>query len=88
MLNANNESPKTRSYVVLYLADLLPRVGADRLERAARILETLPSMAGKIGLARQSQWKKYPSLYLADIAGKPTEERVLFDALNELTADV
>ncbi|MGY1665900.1 hypothetical protein [Geodermatophilus sp. SYSU D00696] len=87
VLNANNDSPKTRSYVVLYLADLLPRLGADRLERVARILERIPALSGKIALARQSQWKKYPSLYLADIAGDLVAEQILFDALADLMAD-
>jgi hypothetical protein len=87
VLNANNESPRTRAYLVLYLADLLPRLGSDRIERAAQILESLPTPREKIAAARESQWKKYPSLYL-DIAGDPAKEQILFDALGDLIADV
>jgi hypothetical protein len=87
VLNANNESPRTRAYLVLYLADLLPRLGADRIERVARMLESLPTLKDKIAAARESQWKKYPSLYLADVAGDPAKEQILLDALNDLLAD-
>jgi hypothetical protein len=87
VLYANDESPTTRAYLQLYLADLLPRLGVERMERAARTLESLPTLKDKIAAARDSEWKKYPSLYLADIAGDPAKEQVLFDALDDLTAD-
>lgn len=87
VLNANNESSTTRAYLVLYLADLLPKLGGERIERAARMLETLPTLREKIAAARQSEWKKYPSLYLADIAGDPAREQILFGALGDLLAE-
>ncbi len=44
-LNANRESPSARSYLVFYLADVARRLGAERLERAASILEAIPSLS-------------------------------------------
>ena len=87
-VNANNESPTTRAYLVLYFADLLPRIGEGRIERAAARLEQLPGLEQKIKDARQSAWKRYPSLYLADIAGDAGKEQLLLDALGELLVEV
>lgn len=87
VLNANNESPTTRAYLMLYLADLLPKLGAERLERAAQMLEALPTLRDKIAVARESHWKRYPSLYLTDIAGDSGKEQILFEALGDLLAE-
>ncbi|MCW2903274.1 MAG: hypothetical protein JWO67_5539 [Streptosporangiaceae bacterium] len=86
-INANNESPSTRAYLVLYFADLLPRLGVERIEKAARRLEELPHLTQKIQDARQSGWKKYPSLYLADVAGDQYKEQVLLDAIGQLLTE-
>lgn len=85
-LNLNSDSPTTRAYLTLYFSDLVGRLGPDRLERAAHILEQIPSLKPKIDLARSSAWKRYPSLYLADVAGKPEEEQALMAALTDLRA--
>jgi hypothetical protein len=47
-------------------------------------MEDLPFLTQKIRNARQSAWKKYPSLYLADVAGDQQKEQVLLDAIGEL----
>jgi hypothetical protein len=46
----------------------------------------LPPLRAKIALARESDWKRYPSLYLADIADDPSKVQVLFDALGDVLA--
>ncbi len=86
VLNANNESPSTRAYLVFYLADVAARLGADRVDRAARILESIPSLQPKIAAARATNWKKYPSLYLSDVATDKTKVEHIFDALTDMLA--
>jgi hypothetical protein len=83
VLNANNENPTTRAYLVFYLADVAKRLGADRVERAARILRTIPSLTSKIDDARTSDWNKYPSLYLDDVQTED-QRRAIFDAVGNL----
>jgi hypothetical protein len=86
VLNANNENANTRPYPVFYLADVVTRVGADRVERAAKMLESLATMGSKITAARASGWKKYPSLYIGDVADDPAKVEVVFAALTDLLA--
>jgi hypothetical protein len=87
VLNASNESPTTRAYMMFYLADVATRLGSQRVERAAQILETIPSLKSKIADARASDWKRYPSLYLADIAGEAARTQVALDAIADLLLD-
>ncbi len=84
VLNANRESPSARSYLVFYFAEVARRLGAQRVERAARILEAIPSLAVKIAEARASDWNKYPSLYLGDLASDEEQVKLIFDAIGDL----
>jgi hypothetical protein len=86
VLNANSESPTTRAYLVFYLADIAKRLGADRVERAARILQTIPSLETKIAEARVSGWSRYPSLYLGDVASNDAHRQAVFNAIGDLLA--
>lgn len=83
VLNANSESPSSRAYLVFYLADVVDRGGLANVERAAQHLGAIPSMAQKVADARSSGWRKYPSVYLADVVGTPYEAEV-FAALDAL----
>lgn len=83
-VNANSLSTSTKAYMVFYFADLVTRIGPERLERAASKLEGIPSMAAKLREARASGWRKYPSVYLPDVAGDDGMERCIFDALAAL----
>lgn len=82
-LNANSESPIARAYLYFYLADHVAIVGSQRVEQAAAHLETIPSMKAKIAEARANDQKKYPSVYLPDVAGTP-HEQALFAAVTVL----
>jgi len=84
-LNANDERPHTRAYLYFYLADLVGRVGVARLEQAASVLETVPGLSAKIADARASTWRKYPSLYLADIAGSEKSVDAVLEAIRILS---
>ena len=83
-LNANSESSTARAYLYFYLADHVAIVGAQRVEKAAEVLETIPSMRAKIAEARANDWKKYPSVYLPDVSGNPAHEEALFEAITVL----
>jgi hypothetical protein len=83
-LNANDERPHTRAYLYFYLADLVSRLGPDRIEHAASRLEKIPSIRTKITDARATNWRKYPSLYLADIARDDDAVAAMFDAIRIL----
>jgi len=84
-LNANDERPTTRAYVVFYLWDVVNQIGPDRVAEAALILERIPSLAAKVAEARASGWRKYPSLYLGDVAGDPAQVETLLLAVRRLT---
>ncbi len=80
-MNANSPSPATRAYFQFYLGDLVKKIGADVVERAAQVLEQIPALQPKIAEARISGWNKYPSLYLGDIATDPATTEALFRAI-------
>lgn len=86
MLNASSES-RRRAYLQFYLADIVTQLGPDRVERAALILERIPSLKNKIAEARDADWKKYPSFYLADVARDDTLAQLVFDAIADLVRD-
>jgi hypothetical protein len=86
VLNANNESPTTRAYLVFYFADVAKRLGADRVDRAAGILYAIPSLTAKIDEARASAWNKYPSVYLGDVATTEAHKQTILDAISDLLA--
>lgn len=87
-VNANSESPTTRAYLYFYLADHFASVETGRVEKAAAVLETIPAMKGKIAEARANDWRKYPSVYLAEVAGHPDREQAIFQAITLLTEPV
>ncbi len=68
-----------------YLADLVGRVGVARIEQAATILETVPALPAKIADARASAWRKYPSLYLADIASSEKSVDAVLETIRILS---
>jgi hypothetical protein len=86
-LNANTESPTSKAYLQLYLADLPSRVGSDVMEKAAAELERIPTLNAKLADARTNNWKKYPSLYLVDVAGHADQEQALLAAITVLITD-
>lgn len=83
VLNANSESPSSRAYLVFYLADVVSRGGLSNVESAAAQLSAVPSMTQKVEDARSSGWRKYPSVYLADVVDTPSEDAV-FRGINAL----
>lgn len=85
-LNANTENPSSRAYLQFYVADYIARTSPDVLERVAARLEQIPTLRAKIADARSSDWKKYPSVYLGDVAGHPEHEQAIVDAISELIA--
>lgn len=84
VLNLNTESPTTKPYLVFYYADVVGRVGAERVERSAEKLRNIPGMHSKIDAARASNWAKYPSVYLSDAAQHPERIQAIFDAIETL----
>jgi hypothetical protein len=85
-VNANSESSTTKAYLVFYLPEAARRLGPQRMERAATILEAIPSLAGKIADARTSGWNKYPSLHLSDVVSDEAQVQRIFDAFSDLLA--
>jgi len=53
--------------------------------RGGLLLERIPSLAAKVAEARASGWRKYPSLYLGDVAGDPAQVETLLLAVRRLT---
>ena len=84
-LNANTASPTTKAYLQIYLAELVPHVGTEAVAAAGARLGQIPSMAGKIADARAADWRKWPSVYLPDIADDPASVEALLDAIRALT---
>ena len=84
-INAGVAPPSGRAYVALNLADLVNHIGTDRIEAAASVLDRIPSLAGKIAVARASGWRTYPSLYLAEVAANPVHVETLFEGIRILT---
>ena len=80
------ESPHTRLSRVLF-AEVVRRVGVERVARMAGILERVPPLKPKMADARSSDWRKYPSLYLPDIASDAAGCQAIFDAISELIAE-
>ena len=84
-LNASVAQPSGRAYVALNLADLVNHIGGDRIEAAASVPDRIPSLAGKIAEARANDWRKYPSVYLADVGPNPAHVETLFEGIRILT---
>ncbi|MFI5706229.1 hypothetical protein [Kribbella sp. NPDC051620] len=84
VLNTSSDSPTTRAHIVFYFADLVGRAGLERMEEAASMLEQIPVLRQKIVDSRASGWKKYPSLYLSDVASNPAAIKTIFDAILKL----
>ena len=81
----NSDSPTARAYLYFYLTDLVQKLPAGTMEHAAQILESVEPLAPKIADARANGWKKYPSVYLADIAESSADATAIFDAVAALT---
>ncbi len=86
-LNANTDSATSKAYLQFYLADHLTRTTPDVLERVAAQLERIPSMRAKIADARSSNWKKYPSVYLVDVASHSDQVEAVLAAIGELLGE-
>jgi hypothetical protein len=84
VLNTNSDSPTTKAYLVFYFGDLVHSAGPARLEAAAARLEQIPALKQKVAQARASEWKRYPNLYLSDVASDLTLVGAVFDAIKEL----
>jgi hypothetical protein len=84
-LNANDERSHTRAYLQLALADLVGRLGPVRVDEAAGLLETIPALKTKIADARANDWRKYPSVYLDQVATDQAAITTLFEAIGRLT---
>jgi hypothetical protein len=82
-LNLNNVG--ARSYLYFYLSDLAKRLGTERVERQAALLERIPAMAAKIEEARAQHWNKYPSVYLEQVLELEECASLLFAAIKDLT---
>ncbi len=86
-LNLNDSRDQTRAYLLFYLDTIVRFGGEARATLAAGHLEQISSMAGKIAAARESGWKKWPSVYLPDVAGNEGSLRELFAAMEVLVGD-
>lgn len=84
VLNASTESPDSRAYLQFYLGDHLAWTSPEVMELVAAHLEKIPSMKHKIAEARASDWKKYPTMRLEEVAGRTELEQALFDAITVL----
>ncbi len=83
-LNAGSESSTTRAYLQLDLSEWSARIGRQPMERVAAELARIPSLRSKLADARAVDWKKYPSVYLADVAGHQDQEDAIFSAITSL----
>jgi len=84
VLNTNSDSPTTKAYMVFYFGDLVPWAGPVRIDAAAAKLEQIPGLKPKIAEARASGWKKYPNLYLSEVASDATSVQAVFDAITKV----
>lgn len=84
VLNLNDARSTTRAYLTFYLADVSRHAPDDRVPLAADALERIPPVAPKIAAARESEWRKYPSVYLQDVAGQEELTSAIFVALDVL----
>lgn len=85
VLNLNTESPTTRAYLVFYFGDIVTRTGPERIAAAASLLESIPPLKQKIAEARASEWRKYPSLHIADVASDGAAIDTVFEAIDMLS---
>jgi hypothetical protein len=84
-VNVSAASQASRAYMYLYFSDLVNRLPTETIERSAEILASIPSLSAKIDEARAAGWKKYPSIFLRDIAGSAASTNAVFDAIGVLT---
>lgn len=84
-LNLNDDNPAARSYLYVYLGDLVRRLPPETIEAAARALSNVPTLAPKIAEARTAGWNKYPSVFLDELLTSPGHVASIFDAVSILT---
>ncbi|GAA1711524.1 hypothetical protein GCM10009745_69530 [Kribbella yunnanensis] len=84
VLNANTESPTTQAYLVFYLGDIIDRKVPDRIDAAVAHLEQIESLKHKLEEARASDWRRYPSIRLAEVVADPRAADIVLKAITEL----
>jgi hypothetical protein len=84
-LNLNDDNPAARSYLYVYLGDLVRRLPPETIEAAALALSNVPTLAPKIAEARAAGWNKYPSVFLDELLTSPGHVASIFDAVSILT---
>jgi hypothetical protein len=70
-----------------YLPELAKRVPAATLERACRVLETIPELADKVVTARAVNWQRCPAVSLSDVIAAPNGLDTIFHAINTLVGE-
>ncbi len=84
-LNAGGEEASSPAYLFFYFPNLLGKIPATRIEDAAQHLETIPGFGDKIRDARAGGWRKrYPQIYLRDIAGSEASIAAVIAAVDAL----
>lgn len=86
VLRTNSEASGD-AYLSFYFADLARKAPPERIEAMAQLLATIPDLAPKIAEARDNGWKKWPSVYLKDVAAVPERVDAIFQAVDGLLAE-
>jgi hypothetical protein len=84
VLRTNSEVANASAYLAFYFAELAKKGGVERVQAAAELLATIPALAPKIAHAEQSEWQKWPAVYLKDVVGSPERIQTIFDAIDLL----
>lgn len=80
VLNANNESPTTRAYLVFYFDNIVSQHGPAAVEAVVEQLRKIPALIPKLDEAQAAGWRKWPSVYLPDVVKDPAYEQAVLDA--------
>ncbi|OJF10748.1 PDDEXK family nuclease [Couchioplanes caeruleus] len=86
-LSTSSDRPGTNAWLRFRLDGIVRRLGAARVDRAAKALETIPALAPRIAAAREKEWRAWPPLYLNEVVSSEHHTQSVFDAIGDLVAD-
>jgi hypothetical protein len=73
-----------RAYLYWYLSEVQPSPGFDQFVQALR---AIPALKPKLDAARDDEWRRWPSVYLNDLAGQAALEAQVFAAVDALVTE-
>ena len=87
ILNLSRESSTSDASLSFYFQPGAKKHGNEVVEKAAKLLESIPDLKPGVEQARASGWSKYASVLLRDIAGHADYERAVFEALKSVASN-